>query len=608
MTKTYRTDIDGLRAIAVLSVILFHLGYLSNGFLGVDVFFVISGYLITGLVYKEVEHNKFSILRFYERRIRRIVPLVLFTTFTAFAIGMLVMLPNDLENLCQAVIASNFSANNILMFITSADYWALNNDYKPLMHTWSLGIEEQFYLLYPVIFFFLKGDRKRFILPLLWTLTLLSLGAYLLSEDVSSKFYFLQYRFYELSIGGICAISFDKNKTSGKRIINNQYLLFGFLAILIVILAFDPIGNHDLKVILTTLLTAGILVMGGQHFESNGTYKMLLSNKLFAGIGKISFSLYMWHQLVFAFTRYFVTESITPPYAVAASVLVVILSVITYYFIESPFRNRERVKTKALLVTVALSLCIITGSSLYVYVLGGFVRDVPELGISLADRPRQLVLFSSTNNINIQYNEDIRKLDMPFSTDAGKTNHRFTPVKVLVLGNSFSRDVANVLLESSFSDSLEIRYSDLNQKSDEELRTRIAAADFIFFGGDYPTEKMIRFYKMDMTKVWIVGTKNFGVSNGIHYNRKIADYTTYRTPIKPGILEDNELLKKEWGNRLIDLIDLIGASQGMTLVFTPEGKFISQDTVHFTKYGAAYFARLLQPRLQEILQLHSTIK
>ena len=170
MTKTYRTDIDGLRAIAVLSVILFHLGYLSNGFLGVDVFFVISGYLITGLVYKEVEHNKFSILRFYERRIRRIVPLVLFTTFTAFAIGMLVMLPNDLENLCQAVIASNLSANNILMFITSADYWALHNDYKPLMHTWSLGIEEQFYLLYPVILFFLKGDRKRFIFTFVWNL------------------------------------------------------------------------------------------------------------------------------------------------------------------------------------------------------------------------------------------------------------------------------------------------------------------------------------------------------------------------------------------------------------------------------------------------------
>ena len=178
MKKIYRTDIDGLRAIAIIPVILFHLGYLSNGYLGVDIFFVISGYLITGLVYNEVTENKFSVLKFYERRVRRIIPLVLFTTLIAFILGLIFMLPDDLENLCQSVFASNFSANNILMRITSSDYWAVRNDYKPLMHTWSLGIEEQFYLLYPVIFFFLKGEKKKFILPLLIFLTFFSLTAF----------------------------------------------------------------------------------------------------------------------------------------------------------------------------------------------------------------------------------------------------------------------------------------------------------------------------------------------------------------------------------------------------------------------------------------------
>ena len=160
MTNKYRTDIDGLRAIAVISVILFHLKYISNGYLGVDVFFVISGYLITSIIYKEVESNSFSILKFYEKRIRRIIPLVLFTSFVAFILGLFFMLPDDLENLSQAVFASNFSVNNILMRITSSDYWAIKNDYKPLMHTWSLGIEEQFYLFYPFIFFFLKGKKS----------------------------------------------------------------------------------------------------------------------------------------------------------------------------------------------------------------------------------------------------------------------------------------------------------------------------------------------------------------------------------------------------------------------------------------------------------------
>jgi peptidoglycan/LPS O-acetylase OafA/YrhL len=152
MNNIYRNDIDTLRAVSVVAVILFHLGFISNGYLGVDVFFVISGYLITGIVFKESQIGEFSILKFYERRVRRIFPLVLLITIIAFCLGFIFMLPDDLENLCQSIVASNFSSNNILMKITSEDYWALKNDYKPLMHTWSLGIEEQFYLIFPLIF------------------------------------------------------------------------------------------------------------------------------------------------------------------------------------------------------------------------------------------------------------------------------------------------------------------------------------------------------------------------------------------------------------------------------------------------------------------------
>ena len=152
--------------------------------------------MITGIVYNEVLENKFSVIGFYERRIRRIFPLVLFTIAVAFIIGLLFMLPDDLENLCQSIFASNFSANNILMLITSDDYWAVKNDYKPLMHTWSLGIEEQFYLLYPIIFLFLKGEKKKFILPLLIILTSLSIILFLVSNNTSAKFYLIQYRFF----------------------------------------------------------------------------------------------------------------------------------------------------------------------------------------------------------------------------------------------------------------------------------------------------------------------------------------------------------------------------------------------------------------------------
>ena len=221
----YRNDIDGLRALAVISVVLFHLGYFKNGYLGVDVFFVISGYLITRIIYTESLNNDFSIIRFYERRVRRIIPLVLFTTFVTFVIGLFIMLPSDLEDLSQSIITSNLSVNNILMYITSNDYWGGSNDFKPLLHTWSLGIEEQFYLIYPLIFIFFYGKRIKYILPILTILTLLSILAFSFQDIPSKKFYFLQYRFFELSIGGLASIYFNSSRLNYK---SNIKYYFGF--------------------------------------------------------------------------------------------------------------------------------------------------------------------------------------------------------------------------------------------------------------------------------------------------------------------------------------------------------------------------------------------
>ena len=157
-SKKYRDDIDGLRAIAVIAVILFHIGYLKNGFLGVDIFFVISGYLITNILYTESVEHRFSIVNFYLRRIRRIIPLVLVFCSMSLFLGILVMLPDDLENLAQSIITTILFSNNILLCMTTGNYWEVINEFKPLMHTWSLGIEEQFYALYPFLFLLLKKN------------------------------------------------------------------------------------------------------------------------------------------------------------------------------------------------------------------------------------------------------------------------------------------------------------------------------------------------------------------------------------------------------------------------------------------------------------------
>jgi hypothetical protein len=311
----------------------------------------------------------------------------------------------------------------------------------------------------------------------------------------------------------------------------------------------------------------------------------------------------MWHQIVFAFSRYFLVNEITLNYAVALLIIVVVLSIITYFTIENPFRNRSKIKLKQLLIIVSFSLLIITIASLYVYMVGGNIKSVPQLGINKSNRPSRLNFFSSQSNINNQYNEDIRALDKPFSDNEQGFGIKSDKAKVLVLGNSFGRDVANVLLESSFKDMIEVRYSDLVSKSEDELKIRINNADFILFGSNYPTKELIVKFNIDMKKVWIVGTKDFGNSNGIHYNRKIENYSNYRTLMKTGIIEQNLHLKEEWGEKYIDLISLIADSEGKVLVFSPDGKFLSHDTLHFTKFGAIYFAGLLELKLRKIFSL-----
>ncbi|THH41784.1 acyltransferase family protein [Neolewinella litorea] len=598
----YRTDIDGLRALAVVAVILFHLGFLPNGYLGVDVFFVISGYLITSIVYGRSEKGKFSIIDFYERRIRRIIPLLLVVSTVAFLLGLVYMLPDDLENLCQSVVASNVSANNILMYLTSADYWAVKNDYKPLMHTWSLGIEEQFYLLYPFLFYAMGGPRLKYVKHVLIALTALSLGAFLLQDSVAATFYFIQYRFFELAIGGLGAILFSKVVI--ERHEQGRMVLYGLLGLITLILFLPIIPTNELRVLLTTMITVGILIIGKQYFESDRLYAGLMANPAVAFIGNISFSLYMWHQLLFAFARYAFLEEITPGWAIVLTGLTFVLSIITYYGVENPFRDRNVMSTRTVLLFTGGLFLLSTSAAFYVYTIGGIVKDYPELALYRDQLPEQRNFFSGSDNIHISYNENVWDLDRDFSeTDK---------IKTLVVGNSFGRDAANLLLESSVSDRIEVRYAEWKElREREEMKSRLLAADRIILAAqtyidqDYLASlEEAHGITIDRSKVWMLGTKDFGFSNGIHYNRiqDDTDFQNYRTAMKGDVLTINEELREEWGDRYIDLIELLANEEGRVLVFTPDGKFISQDTVHLTRSGARYLAERLQDRFDRIFR------
>lgn len=246
--SSYRSEIAGLRALSVACVIAYHFGYLAHGFLGVDVFFVISGFLISGIISKELKENTFSFRSFYTRRIRRILPLSYFVTVAVLLIAWLVMLPDDLENLAQSVIATNFFANNILQAITTKNYWNVANEFKPLMHTWSLGIEEQFYVLFPVIIFFSHKVRPKLVAVVLAVLSVISIFALFCDFPDYKKFYYLPFRFFELSTGGFASVVLQQKLL--KTVLAPSILLGLVLTLLFGI----PFVVNEMQLVLTVLL------------------------------------------------------------------------------------------------------------------------------------------------------------------------------------------------------------------------------------------------------------------------------------------------------------------------------------------------------------------
>ena len=239
----YRKEIDGLRALAVLPVILAHAGVeiLRGGFVGVDIFFVISGYLITTIILDELEKNDFTIVKFYERRARRILPALFLVMLTTTIAGNFLLMPDEYKNLGQSLVSTSLFSNNILLAITSG-YWDLASEFKPLLHTWSLGVEEQYYIFTP-IFLMIAWKLSRKAIPLVICITFLVsflYAAWLVNKSPDWAFYSLLTRAWELAAGGIATIILRSNPSiTNNNILSNVFSSIGFTAILLSIVTFN---------------------------------------------------------------------------------------------------------------------------------------------------------------------------------------------------------------------------------------------------------------------------------------------------------------------------------------------------------------------------------
>lgn len=333
---TYRPEIDGLRAIAILSVLIYHAGFdwLPGGFLGVDIFFVISGYLITRLILIDFSAGTFSYVQFYLRRAKRILPALLFVLMITLLLGYLVLLPTEYFDLSRSALSVVLFVSNIF-FWTESGYFDGASQLKPLLHTWSLSLEEQYYILFPVLLSFLVVREKRTIVSILAIMTALSFGFSIMVRDIDpmANFYLLPSRAWQLLVGSLCAfVPHTLNPTNGK------IALFGFTTLLFSVFTVNSSMNlPGYTTILPTLGTAAVIVFA----TSKNFVGKLLAHRLLILIGLISYSAYLWHQPIFALSRVYIAEELSTIMSCILLLVTALLSYFSWRFVERPFRRND---------------------------------------------------------------------------------------------------------------------------------------------------------------------------------------------------------------------------------------------------------------------------
>ena len=313
--KRYRLDLDIIKAIAIIAVVFYHIGWLGTGYLGVDVFFAINGFLVIPSLIKQISENTFKYPTFLLRRVLRLWPLVLLACALSLAIGYFCMLPDDYENLAQSVIASDFFSQNILSAITTKNYWDSSNEYKPLMHFWYIGILVELYIILPLLLMVVKSvvarlklNFARTVIGILIVLALISLVLYLLPGiSAGDRFYYLPYRLWELIAGGLIGLSLTDNRRSSKNI-GGVVALVGIVLILCSSL-YLPYTQSDINIVSgvltnTMLVPQTILLILAVLFtcivlRNPIELRQTKITNMFSFVGKMSFSIFVWHQIIF---------------------------------------------------------------------------------------------------------------------------------------------------------------------------------------------------------------------------------------------------------------------------------------------------------------------
>lgn len=357
----YRREVDGLRALAVIPVIFFHAGFsfFSGGFVGVDIFFVISGYLITSILMKEIESGHFSILTFYERRARRILPALFLVMLVSVPFAWLWLIPADMLDFAQSYSAiSVFSSN--LLFWKESGYFDVAAELKPMLHTWSLAVEEQFYVILPLLLLLLWrfGNKVCVTVLSVFAVASLLLAHWASVNAPSAAFYLLPFRWWELAFGSLTAFFMYKSTGAGLGLQFRQLLSYlGLVLIAVSLFSFDKHTPFPSFYTLLPVVGTCLIILFCTPDTQLGK---VLGSRLLVAIGLISYSAYLWHQPIFSLLKQRLEGGeLNTFYALSLVLLTFILAYMSWRFVEQPFRNKQRIGRTAIFSMALLGSALI---------------------------------------------------------------------------------------------------------------------------------------------------------------------------------------------------------------------------------------------------------
>jgi peptidoglycan/LPS O-acetylase OafA/YrhL len=586
----YRREIDGLRAIAVMPVVLGHakIAGFSGGFVGVDVFFVISGYLISTIIINDLDTSTFSFWKFYERRARRILPALFFVMALITPFAAMWMMPEDFKNYGQSLVATTLFSNNILLAITSG-YWDSSTNFKPLLHTWSLGVEEQFYVIFPILLVVIWKSFRNFTLPIIAFFMLASFGlaAWSVIHDPALSFYLLPTRGWELLAGTLTAYWIKYRQESNANFQAKQvFSLFGLGMILFSIFVFDESYLSPGPFLLFPVVGSVLVI----YCAVDGTLvQRVLSSSVPVGVGLISYSLYLWHQPLFALARVYAKNSVsTSVYAVLIGITF-ICAYLTWKFVEAPFRDSSRISFRRTLICLICAATFIAGFGLYLDRTYGMSWRIFDQDAPVAVLDKRI------------YNERAFKFKVTQFEGDGR-------LKVLVIGNSFGRDVINMIWEGYGENSFDMVYSDvasncIYKNSGYIKRNLLNQSDVIIFASGYNDEdgdncvkRNIVWSDLNESKIFYIGTKHFGENLNwivrLPKNHRPNQYN--KLPRETLDIHRNEINEIP-SEHFISLLSPV-LKNNLVPITDENGQPISVDRAHVTKFGAKFFfERAIKP-------------